>query len=335
MTDVTQLVCELLDLLLDDSSRTNTTQCAKTQHSRSSSYDKCAQLDTLLAPYMSYAIKTALLPKTLSATTSAPNKMAVAFVKANMACESAALYATDLVVTVAAALAAGEVKTRDWTVRYRRLTRSRLQSCCTVPVPGMEPLDFMWESSAIAGPCNWTLRRLTFNESDDEEHYWRPWEPTCEEAEEEYNAWYAQDFRGDLASLDVSELDWDSASNSSSSSKSSKSASPDSASSLYSWSTTSTALTKVNSSTFSPFNFSMPAVAATKKKEYISYSTTTTTAKYNYEHVPRRALVYDDEEEDEMFGVTVAPVTYGVPVASMDCEGEDEAEYWNRYGDEY
>lgn len=331
MTQVTQLVCELLQILLDDSSRPSTTTCAKNMHSRSSSYDRCAQLDTLLAPYMSYAVKSALVPKTLSATTSSPtNKMAAAFVKANMPCDAAALYATDLVVAVAAALAASEVEVANWTVRYRRLTRSRLQSCCTVPVPGGgasgggEPLDFMWESSAIAGPCNWTLRRLTFSESDDEEHYWRPWEQSLDQAELEYERWHAQDFRAELTALHVSDLDWDSAS----SGKSSKSASPDSEASLYSWSTTSTALTK-DSSTFSPFYFSTSMSA---KTEYAH-----STAKYsNYAQVPR-AMAYNDEDEDDLFGVTVATMAYGVPVASMggDFEGEDEAEYWNRYGDEY
>lgn len=115
-------------------------------------------------------------------------------------------------------------------VNFRRITRSRLQARCTVPA--LSPLaaakrsssgaatpttmdihtafDFIWESSAINGRHNWKLRRFGFADSDDEEHYWRPWELTLEDAEADYDIFQQDDYKADLAPLDVSDIDWDS-----------------------------------------------------------------------------------------------------------------------------
>lgn len=108
------------------------------------------------------------------------------------------------------------------TVHFRRITRSRLQACCTIPaivLPKSSKIgnshdetafDFVWESSAISGEPNWKLRRFGFADSDDEEHYWRPWETSIEEAEADYLRFQEQDYKADLAPLDVSDIEWDS-----------------------------------------------------------------------------------------------------------------------------
>lgn len=59
-------------------------------------------------------------------------------------------------------------------------------------------------------PQVWKLRKFTFSDSDDEEHYWRPWELTLSDAEADYVRFQQQDFKTELVSLDVRDLDWDS-----------------------------------------------------------------------------------------------------------------------------
>ena len=218
-TTVKNLVADLLQLLLSQQ---------QPQHDLS----KWPKLQLLLLPYMTYTIKAALVPPSLisrrnsinnslkhsrtfsssSASSSASaslwaqqntNKLLSAFVEANVSSDAACYHATQLLLSLDVA----HINTSLWAVKFRRLKRSRLQACCTIPTNG-EYLDFIWESSAIAGEPNWQLRRFGFSDSDDEEHYWRPWELSLADAENDYTRFKMQDHRPMLAPLDVHDLDW-------------------------------------------------------------------------------------------------------------------------------
>lgn len=67
--------------------------------------------------------------------------------------------------------------------KYRRVTSNRMQASCT-----LLGIDFVWESRSIYHGHDWKLVRMALEDPEDEEMYWRPWQATIEEAEEEYIA---------------------------------------------------------------------------------------------------------------------------------------------------
>lgn len=246
MADVKSLVCEVLFLLLDEPaspktkqpsppmsgiSTTKTTSCRRQQPK-----DRWSKLDALLFPYMIYNLKAYMVPTATNAYTTRKKqkKMVDCFVKSNISSEAACLHARDLLLEVAVPLhdqylycgldSTLNLAPKDWTIKYRRLAKSRLQACCSIPIDSTENtgLDFVWEASCPASETGtkgshsigWKLRRFGFSDADDEEHYWRPWELSLPEAERDYMRFQEQDYKADLAVLDVTDLDWDSMTNS-------------------------------------------------------------------------------------------------------------------------
>lgn len=169
-------------------------------------YETWASLDALLMPYLAYAVKTKARPTTASiSNTTNHSALLDAFVAASVACDAAAIHAAELLEATVRAVPPPST----WTIKYRRLSSSRLQATCIVPSTDCEALAFVWESSAIAHTPNWALRRFGFSDSDDEEHYWRPWEPTLADAEADYERVKSTHFRAGLERLDVADVDWD------------------------------------------------------------------------------------------------------------------------------
>lgn len=76
---------------------------------------------------------------------------------------------------------------RKGTIAYRRLSRSRLQARYVVDTKkdGKFPLCLMFESTSLGSP-HWQLCRASMGYGEEEEQYWRPWQPCLESAEEEY-----------------------------------------------------------------------------------------------------------------------------------------------------
>lgn len=100
------------------------------------------------------------------------------------------------------------------TVHFRRLSKSRLQARCTIPTlsptsSDSPQFDLVWESSSLSDSHSWRLRRFGFADSDDEEHYWRPWESSLEMAEHDYAMFQQQDYKSELVPLHVADIDWE------------------------------------------------------------------------------------------------------------------------------
>lgn len=230
-----------------------------------SSHDRWAKLDALLFPYMIYNLKA--FSVTASATgrgyhnqKSTHNRLSMLryFVKSNIESEAACAHATKLLTELAESLVRQETTTslslsqapvdQEWSIKYRRLSKTRLQACCSILFKpsvysdtesnNCAGLDFVWETihattgvpsggtgtrattangNRAGGNAIWKLRKFGFSDADDEEYYWRPWEQTVSDAECDYQLFLDQDYKADLAPLDVTDLDWDSATNSASS----------------------------------------------------------------------------------------------------------------------
>lgn len=94
-------------------------------------------------------------------------------------------------------------------------SRHPSRSASGLNTPSLDPanpdtsFDFVWESNSIGTKHNWRLRRFGFADSDDEEHYWRPWENTLEMAEQDYIAFKKHDFKSELVTLRVDDIDWE------------------------------------------------------------------------------------------------------------------------------
>lgn len=154
-----------------------------------------AALDDVLGAHMAYDVKRRAL-----VAPQAAHSLAQAFVAANMSSDAAARHALDLLLQASTATS----ETMPCQVKYRRLTNSRLQACCSVP-----GLDFIYESTAISAlHPHFRLRRFAFADSDDEEYYWRPWETTLADAELDYERWKEVDFKSELDVGGDHDVDW-------------------------------------------------------------------------------------------------------------------------------
>lgn len=74
---------------------------------------------------------------------------------------------------------------------YRRITNSRLQGKIAVG-----DLTYLFESTSIGAPC-WILQRLSLNDSDDDEYYWRRWCNSVEEADADYDEYSRNPYKDD------------------------------------------------------------------------------------------------------------------------------------------
>lgn len=231
-TDFKSLVCDIIFLLLDETSFVKYSPPGSpgsrfqqhrrnTAAPRNSRHDRWTKLDALLFPYMIYNLKTY---SAMSKQSARARNMIALFATSNIESEAACAHATDLLELVAENLRDNWTAARpqtdktvpgDWCIKYRRLAKTRLQACCSIPITDSDNagLDFTWEtfnSQELPGSNPvWKLRKFGFSDSDDEEYYWRPWELTLQEAETDYLRFQHQDYKAELAPLDVRDLDWD------------------------------------------------------------------------------------------------------------------------------
>lgn len=184
------------------------------------------ELDHLLFPYLVYSLKTDPAVVASGRISKRTNTLMKRFIASNLPSEAACLHALRALEAHGLELQREWIKTRldferfaetnpevqAWRVRYRRLGKNRLQACCSLE--GHVGLDFTWENNTPLTPAldydeiTFKLRRFGFTDSDDEEHYWRPWENSLEEAELDYRRFQEQDYKAELVHLDVSDLDW-------------------------------------------------------------------------------------------------------------------------------
>lgn len=208
-------------------------------------FSVASRTDTSSAYGYSFRINTS----TTTSKSKSAKGMLKAFAKSNIGSEPAVNHASQLLADLASPLvdphqrdAGREELTKEWSIKFRRLNETRMQACISTP----NGLDFVWETVAASTPhtlsssrsssrarsCSssstssnytaagtslngetaqvWKLRKFTFSDSDDEEHYWRPWEMTLSDAEADYTRFQQQDFKTQLAPLAVGDLDWDS-----------------------------------------------------------------------------------------------------------------------------
>lgn len=184
------------------------------------------ELEHLLFPYLVYSLRTDPAVTTGGRISKRSNRLMKRFIASNLPSEAACMHALRTLETYGLELQHDWMKTRleferfaetsaevqSWRVRYRRLGKNRLQACCSLG--GDIGLDFTWENNTSLSPTldydeiSFRLRRFGFTDSDDEEHYWRPWEQSLEDAELDYRRFQEQDYKAELVHLDVSDLDW-------------------------------------------------------------------------------------------------------------------------------
>ena len=184
------------------------------------------ELEHLLFPYLVYSLRTDPAVTTGGRISKRSNRLMKRFIASNLPSEAACMHALRTLETYGLELQHDWMKTRleferfaetsaevqSWRVRYRRLGKNRLQACCSLG--GDIGLDFTWENNTPLSPTldydeiSFRLRRFGFTDSDDEEHYWRPWEQSLEDAELDYRRFQEQDYKAELVHLDVSDLDW-------------------------------------------------------------------------------------------------------------------------------